>query len=196
MFVRSKVVKGRTYYQAIETYRSFGKVRHRTLASLGTCPTVEDAYHEAVLRLRSVTELKGGKWVIGPRNQALYDRVVKLDRLRERPHGYKTRQELEAETERRRREAEERERAAPDFDWEQFAEAGRRLEERLRRLRAARDGQGISWAHATLGLTAPATADQVKAAYRKKSLECHPDRGGSEAMMKQINAAKAVLLGE
>ncbi len=35
MFIRQKTVKGETYYQAVETYRDDGKVRHRTVASLG-----------------------------------------------------------------------------------------------------------------------------------------------------------------
>jgi hypothetical protein len=44
MFVRSKVVKGLTYYQLVEGYRdSEGRVRHRNLASLGRHPTIEDA---------------------------------------------------------------------------------------------------------------------------------------------------------
>ena len=44
MFVRSKVVKGRTYHQVIEGYRDeAGKVRHRTVVSLGRSPTPKDA---------------------------------------------------------------------------------------------------------------------------------------------------------
>jgi hypothetical protein len=44
MFVRSKVVKGRTYYQMVEGYRDeLGRVRHRNIVSLGDCDTVEKA---------------------------------------------------------------------------------------------------------------------------------------------------------
>ena len=35
MYIRSKVVGGRVYYQAVESFREGGKVRQRTLASLG-----------------------------------------------------------------------------------------------------------------------------------------------------------------
>jgi hypothetical protein len=217
MFVRSKVVKGRTYYQVVESYRSGGKVRHRTLASLGTCPTVEEAYHEALLHFRSGTESRDGKWVIGPWNEASYDRVVQLDRLRERPHGYKTRQEIEADTERRRRAAEGRrareeelkrlleaeterrrleaeDRRAQEERVERQKEQARLLEESLRRLLAEREARSPESAYAVLGLTPPVTAAQVKAAYRSKSLECHPDHGGSAADMARVNDAYERLM--
>ena len=46
----------------------------------------------------------------------------------------------------------------------------------------------------TLGITADATQDEIKAAYRRRSLECHPDReGGDEAEMQRVNAAYEVL---
>jgi hypothetical protein len=44
VFIRSKVVKGATYFQVIEGYRDEqGRVRHRTVGSLGQCPTPRDA---------------------------------------------------------------------------------------------------------------------------------------------------------
>jgi hypothetical protein len=43
MYVRDKVVKGRTYYQLVEGYRDGDKVRHKTLASLGTASTLTEA---------------------------------------------------------------------------------------------------------------------------------------------------------
>jgi L-alanine-DL-glutamate epimerase-like enolase superfamily enzyme len=44
MFIRSKVVKGETYYQAVEGYRDEqGRVRHRTVASLGRSATPDEA---------------------------------------------------------------------------------------------------------------------------------------------------------
>ncbi len=39
MFIRRKTVKGLDYYQVIETYRDAGRVRHRTIGSLGPHPT-------------------------------------------------------------------------------------------------------------------------------------------------------------
>lgn len=40
MFIRSRTAKGTTYYQVIATYRDDdGKVRHRTVLSIGRHPT-------------------------------------------------------------------------------------------------------------------------------------------------------------
>jgi hypothetical protein len=43
VFVRSRKAKGSTYYAVVESYREAGKVKHRHVVALGTCPTVEDA---------------------------------------------------------------------------------------------------------------------------------------------------------
>ena len=44
MFIRSKPVAGRTYYQVVESYRDqTGTPRHRTVASLGRHPSPADA---------------------------------------------------------------------------------------------------------------------------------------------------------
>lgn len=60
----------------------------------------------------------------------------------------------------------------------------------------------IKWAPAmkaedlyeTLGVSPDATPDQIKKAYRKRALECHPDRGGGdEAAFKALEAAYGVL---
>ncbi len=42
-YVRRKQVKGRTYYQVVETYRDGDKVRQRVLVHIGEYPTVEEA---------------------------------------------------------------------------------------------------------------------------------------------------------
>lgn len=44
-----------------------------------------------------------------------------------------------------------------------------------------------------LGVPPTATIDEIKRAYRKRTLECHPDRGGSHAEMIRINAAWEIL---
>lgn len=55
MFVRSKVVKGHTYYQAVQGYRDeSGLVRHRTVASLGREPTLEGAIKAEQRRLAGI----------------------------------------------------------------------------------------------------------------------------------------------
>jgi hypothetical protein len=43
VYIRSKVAKGRTYYQLVEGRREGGKVRQRIVAALGRHPTIEDA---------------------------------------------------------------------------------------------------------------------------------------------------------
>jgi hypothetical protein len=53
MFIRRKVVKGQTYYQAVEGYRDEqGRVRHRNLAALGRSPTPDAAVAVARKDLR------------------------------------------------------------------------------------------------------------------------------------------------
>lgn len=42
----------------------------------------------------------------------------------------------------------------------------------------------------TLGLSRASTSDEIKAAHRRLMLESHPDRGGSDDAMAEINAAR------
>ncbi|AMV37821.1 DnaJ domain-containing protein [Planctomyces sp. SH-PL62] len=48
---------------------------------------------------------------------------------------------------------------------------------------------GPSAAFSTLGLFSAASLDEIKAAYRRKAVQLHPDRGGDHAAMVQLNAA-------
>jgi|GEM_PF-4672680 len=47
-----------------------------------------------------------------------------------------------------------------------------------------------------IGLRPGATKDEVEAMYRVKARSAHPDRGGSDAAMAELNAAKERLLAE
>ncbi len=49
---------------------------------------------------------------------------------------------------------------------------------------------------AALGISAPCTVDEIKAAYRLKALAAHPDRGGSPVEFRAIEAAYRRLLRE
>jgi hypothetical protein len=52
----------------------------------------------------------------------------------------------------------------------------------------------LAQARALLGLPADADADAVRAAHRRLIAAVHPDKGGSEALAAQINAARDLLL--
>jgi len=47
--------------------------------------------------------------------------------------------------------------------------------------------------YAALGVANSATQDEIKRAYRKQALECHPDRGGNKETFQEIQAAYEVL---
>ncbi len=47
-----------------------------------------------------------------------------------------------------------------------------------------------------LGVTIDANAEEVRLAHKKLMQKIHPDRGGSDALAKQINQAKSILLDE
>ena len=47
--------------------------------------------------------------------------------------------------------------------------------------------------HATLGVSRDATAEQIRAAYKRAVLRCHPDRAGNPADLVAVQAAYAAL---
>lgn len=48
--------------------------------------------------------------------------------------------------------------------------------------------------HAVLGVAPTAGRDEIEAAYRRLARERHPDAGGSDAMMSELNVARAAAL--
>jgi hypothetical protein len=209
MFIRSKVVRDRTYYQAIESYREAGPVRHRTLASLGTHPTIEEARAAALKEYRALPRGRTFRDVM--LNAACTDawnRVLLLDDLARRWHSQngtayqedaaveETRQEREVEQQKKheawKKQQQRYERDAPrrkakqeakDREWDaRWAE----LHEHLRaREQVYRD-------LVALGLLP--TPEEVRDAYRRKARECHPDHGGTdEAMVQAVDAYERLL---
>lgn len=49
-------------------------------------------------------------------------------------------------------------------------------------------------ARAALGVGATAGAEDIRAAYLKRAATAHPDRGGTDAAMQELNAARDLLL--
>jgi hypothetical protein len=54
--------------------------------------------------------------------------------------------------------------------------------------------QDITQARALLGVAPDADADMIRAAHRRLIASVHPDKGGTEALAAQINAARDLLL--
>jgi molecular chaperone DnaJ len=50
--------------------------------------------------------------------------------------------------------------------------------------------------HDILGVNPGATEDEIKKAYRKKAMDSHPDKGGSEEEFQKINEAYEILTGK
>ena len=62
--------------------------------------------------------------------------------------------------------------------------------------RAARRSETLARARRLLGVDAGAGRDEIVAAHRRLTHEAHPDKGGSDAAMQEVNAARDLLLGE
>jgi type IV secretory pathway TraG/TraD family ATPase VirD4 len=69
-------------------------------------------------------------------------------------------------------------------------------EERSQQRGPSRTRMSPDEARAILEVSVKATADEIRTAYRRLMAKVHPDKGGSKVFAQQLNAAKAVLLGE
>jgi len=62
--------------------------------------------------------------------------------------------------------------------------------------RPPRESNDVAQARALLGVAPGADASTIRAAHRRLIASVHPDRGGTEALAAQINAARDLLLAE
>jgi type IV secretory pathway TraG/TraD family ATPase VirD4 len=60
----------------------------------------------------------------------------------------------------------------------------------------SKSGLSEQEAREILGVDANASADKIRAAYKRLMMKVHPDTGGSTYLARQLNEAKVVLLGE
>ena len=79
-----------------------------------------------------------------------------------------------------------------------FAKQGRSAKAKGRKTTrpASSRRDDIAQAVALLGLSPDADADAIRAAHRRLIASVHPDRGGTEALAAQINAARDLLLAD
>lgn len=77
-----------------------------------------------------------------------------------------------------------------------LATQGRGRSKPMRKAVAPPENTRIVEARALLGLPVDADAQAIRAAHRRLIASVHPDRGGTEALAAQINAARDLLLAE
>ncbi|MBH1997952.1 MAG: molecular chaperone DnaJ [Sphingomonadaceae bacterium] len=77
-----------------------------------------------------------------------------------------------------------------------FAGQGKLRGKRARPAPKAPRRDDVAQARALLGLSPDADPDAIRAAHRRLIASVHPDKGGTEALAAQINAARDLLLAD
>lgn len=165
MFLHASHSGGRTTWRVVESYREGRWAKVRTLYDLGEWPSREAA-------------------------QAMWDALVTLDELLKAPRRKgPSREDLARLVVRAARRALV-EGTTVDEAWlrARIAEACRKPRRPAAKVRPGAECLAV------LGLGPGATIEQVKAAYRRKAVEIHPDRGGTDAAMAQLNEAYEAAL--
>jgi len=200
MFLRSSKSGGRSYWRVVESYREDGKPKHRTIHNLGAHETREKAQ---------------AAWdALGDDEPCWEELKAEAERLRaDAAERRRQAEHMKAATDfaaagstdwvgdwmkNRRAKYEAGEWVGDGLD-EAFWDHQDLINDRLGRPRRPRPGgrtssypssfgAAVDW-RAVLGLSFDATLDQVKAVYRRKAAEAHPDRGGSHEAMTKLNEA-------
>ncbi len=177
MFIRHLTVNGGIYYQVVESYRDQrdGRVHTRMLASLGTSPTLQDAFRKCEDRYFAAR--KGRKSApFDDCDRKRWCRLAKIERLlrKDKNSDYVRSAAFQAEVVRWRRANNRQENEEASWPDDLFPDNGS--------------------FYAVLGLSPDASPDDVVAAYRRKARECHPDHGGSDEAMAAVNGAYERLM--
>lgn len=77
-----------------------------------------------------------------------------------------------------------------------FFAQGQKAKSAKARPRVEPQAEIVAKARALLGVTPEADAGEIRAAHRRLIASVHPDRGGTEALAAQINAARDLLLAD
>jgi hypothetical protein len=194
VFLKSHKAGGHTYWSVVESHRERGKIKHRRVHYLGRRETREDAQ-------RAWDEIEGvdpapvePDPVIAGRIWDA-DRRAKVDRLRAGAGSWAKFAEDMAGAEddnitlvTARLLWESLDPYAKPDDRDQWERVPNAWEHEFDGRRPHSGSSHPPWA-AVLGVPWPATLDQVKAAYRGKAKEVHPDRGGSHEAAVVLNRA-------
>jgi hypothetical protein len=167
MYIRSYVRRGHTYYEVRDSIRDGVAVRTRRIVQLGRFSTIREA-HDHFLAEYFKAKRSGKHAPFSPAQAKAWKRITRLSGCLNRQQD--TPRELDM------RYVREYQR------WEQH-------ERRQEAARKRREQSMIRNPWRILGVSKRATDEQIKAAYRRKAQECHPDRGGSDEAMARINEA-------
>lgn len=168
MMLMAEAQDGRTIWVVVELHRPKKRIRSRIVQHLGEFPDRDRAEAAFLARLETEPRLRdlAGRWRAAAAD-VLSDRKARRQFLlcgviagvSEFADDLLRRREREADEDRARRRA---------ADWA---------------------SGGGSAAFAVLGLPLAASVDEIKAAYRRKAIDAHPDRGGDHAAMVRLNVA-------
>jgi hypothetical protein len=161
MYIRLRISRGRTYYEVRTSIWKNGRPIPRSIVQLGIHPTIEAAlqFYEQAY---FQARKAGTREPFSAEELKAWKRVARLSDLLEKQAG------LEYQpSDRIRKEV------ARWWRWSMRSQAVHDLDPYSR----------------VLGIAPGSRMKRIKAAYRQKARECHPDHGGSDEAMARLNEA-------